>query len=58
MLEFDGLFPTIEELVMLHFLSGAESEINQRSRIVETVVGQGKALSDIGKSHYQSPYRN
>jgi putative aminopeptidase FrvX len=30
MLEFDRLFPTIEELVMLHFPSGAESEINQR----------------------------
>ena len=30
MLEFDQLFPTIEELVMLHFPSGAASEINQR----------------------------
>jgi len=30
MLEFDRLFSTIEELVMLHFPSGAESEINQR----------------------------
>jgi len=30
MLEFDRLFPTIEELVMLRFPSGAESEINQR----------------------------
>ena len=30
MWEFDRLFPTIEELVMLHFPSGAESEINQR----------------------------
>ena len=30
MLEFDRLSPTIEELVMLHFPSGAESEINQR----------------------------
>ena len=29
MLELDGLFPTIEELVMLHFPSGAVSEINQ-----------------------------
>ena len=32
MLEFARLFPTIEELVMLHFPSGAESEINQRLR--------------------------
>jgi len=32
MLEFDRLSPTIEELVMLHFPSGAESEINQRLR--------------------------
>ena len=30
MLEFDRLFQTIEELVMLHSPSGAESEINQR----------------------------
>lgn len=30
MLEFDGLLPTIEELVMLHFPRAAESEINQR----------------------------
>jgi len=30
MLEFDRLFPTIEELVMLYFPSGAESETNQR----------------------------
>jgi len=30
MLEFPRLFPIIEELVMLHFPSGAESEINQR----------------------------
>jgi putative aminopeptidase FrvX len=30
MLEFDRLFPKIEELAMLHFPSGAESEINQR----------------------------
>jgi putative aminopeptidase FrvX len=30
MLEFDRLFPRIEELVMLHFSSGAEWEINQR----------------------------
>ena len=30
MLEFDRLFPTIEELVMLHFPSGAVSEVNQR----------------------------
>ncbi|WP_445246187.1 hypothetical protein [Microcoleus sp. OTE_8_concoct_300] len=30
MLEFDRLFATIEELVMLHFPSGAVSEINQR----------------------------
>jgi len=30
MLEFPRLFPTIEELVMLHFGSGAESEINHR----------------------------
>ncbi len=28
MLEFDRLFPTIEELVMLHFPSRAESQIN------------------------------
>ena len=30
MLDFDRLSPTIEELVMLHFPSGAEPEINQR----------------------------
>jgi len=30
MLEFDRQFPTIEELAMLHFPSGAESEIKQR----------------------------
>jgi putative aminopeptidase FrvX len=30
MLEFDRLSATIEELVMLHFASGAESKINQR----------------------------
>jgi putative aminopeptidase FrvX len=30
MLEFARQFPTIEELVMLDFRSGAESEINQR----------------------------
>ena len=30
MLEFDRLFPTIEELVKLYFPSGAVSEINQR----------------------------
>ena len=30
MLDFDRLFQTIEELVMLHSPSGAESEINQR----------------------------
>ena len=30
MLEFDRLLPRIEELVMLPFPSGAESEINQR----------------------------
>jgi putative aminopeptidase FrvX len=30
MLELDRLFSTIEELVMLYFPSGAESEINQR----------------------------
>jgi putative aminopeptidase FrvX len=30
MLEFDRLFQTIEELVMLHSPSGAESEVNQR----------------------------
>jgi putative aminopeptidase FrvX len=30
MLEFDRLFPRIEELVMLHFSNGAEWEINQR----------------------------
>jgi putative aminopeptidase FrvX len=30
MLEFDRQFPTIEELAMLHFPSGAESQIKQR----------------------------
>ena len=30
MLEFARLFPTIQELVMLHFPSGAVWEINQR----------------------------
>jgi len=30
MLEFDRLFATIQELVMLHFPSGAVWEINQR----------------------------
>jgi putative aminopeptidase FrvX len=30
MLEFDRLFPKVEELVMLHFPRGAVSDINQR----------------------------
>jgi putative aminopeptidase FrvX len=50
MLEFDRLFPTIEELVMLHFPSGAESEINQRLMEKFAALGVNAGLDRADKA--------
>ena len=55
MLEFDRLFQTIEELVMLHSPSGVESEINDR--LMEKFAALGvNAWLDRAARIMRSPY--
>ena len=58
MLEFARLFPTIEELVMLHFRSGAESEINQRLMEKFGALGVNAWLDRANNARTLIPGRN
>jgi len=58
MLEVERLFSTIEELVMLHFPSGAESEINQRLMEKLAALGVNAWLDRADKAIALIPGRN
>ena len=58
MLEVDRLFPKIEELVMLDFPSGAESEINQWLMEKFAALGVNAWLDRADKAIALIPGRN
>lgn len=58
MLEFDRLFKNIEELVMLHSPSGAESEINQRLIEKFAALGVNAWLDSADNAIAMIPGRN
>ena len=58
MLEFDRRLPRIEELVMLPFPSGAESEINQRLREKFAALGVNAIVDRANNARTLIPDRN
>ena len=58
MLDFDRLFQTIEELVMLHSPSGAESEINQRLMEKFAALGVNAIVDRANNARTLIPDRN
>ena len=58
MLDLARLFPTIEELVMLHFPSVAESEINQRLMKKCAALGVNAWLDRANNARALIPGRN
>jgi putative aminopeptidase FrvX len=58
MLELARLFPKIEELAMLHFPSGAESEINQRLMEKFAAIGVNAWVDRANNGRTLIPVRN